>query len=133
MPAENCYIYSYTHTQTHTHAHTHAHTHTHTRAHTRPLISSLMLLISIMTSPRYWYTGIQHARAATGGTAPGRADGSHSGVSEEEIRWRSEVWLCGGCWWVCGGVGKHQEELASERRASWQTYGLLITHGLPPP
>ncbi len=37
-----------------------------------------------------------------------------------------------GSWWVCGGIGKHQGELASERQASWQAYGLLITQGLPP-
>lgn len=35
---------------------THFHTHTHKLKHTRP--SSLMLLISIITSPRYEYIGI---------------------------------------------------------------------------
>lgn len=35
--------------------------------------------------------------------------------------------------WLCGSIGKHQGELASERQASWQAYGLLITQGLPPP
>lgn len=39
----------------------------------------------------------------------------------------------GGVWWIWGSVGKHQGELASERQASWQARGLLITQGLPPP
>lgn len=38
-----------------------------------------------------------------------------------------------GAWRVCGGRGKHQGELACERQASRQAYGLLITQGLPPP
>lgn len=85
--------------------------HTHTCSHThwnRP--SSLMLLISIITSPRYWYTGIHHARAATGGTAPGRADGSHSGGSEEREEMMNVcVWVgLVGLWWYrkrSGGIG----------------------------
>lgn len=36
-------------------------------------------------------------------------------------------------WWDCGGIGKHQGELASKRQASWQAYAPLITQGLPPP
>lgn len=95
-----------------------------------------MLLISIITSPRYRYTGIHHARAATGGTAPGRADGSHSGGNEEKSRWGSDnMCVCGqgggvvGLWWyrkTSGGIGFW-------RQASWQAYAPLITQGLPPP
>lgn len=59
-----------------------------------PLLPSppprLALLISIITSLWYWYAGIRRARAATGGNAPGRADGSHSGGSEEENRRRTD-------------------------------------------
>lgn len=44
------------------------------------------------------------------------------------------VYVCGWWgWWICGGVRKHQGELASMRQASWQAYGLLITQGLPQP
>lgn len=97
------------------------------------------LLISIITSPWYCYTGIHRARAATGGNAPGRADGSHSGGSEEENRWRTDgvcVHVGSGICWVSAGVGGKKSRgrgPASDRQVSWQAHGLLITQGLPAP
>lgn len=57
------------------------------RSVTQPVF---MLRGSIITSLRYCCTGIRHTRAATGGTAPGRADGSLSG-GREGIKVTEEV------------------------------------------
>lgn len=106
------------------------HTHTQTQTH-QALLPHAAHLDNYLPQVRVHRDN--NARAATGGTAPGRADGSHSGGSEEKKRWRSDgVCVCGqGDRWVCAGVGKHQGELASERQASWQAYSLLIMQGLP--
>lgn len=61
--------------------------HAETLYNTQPF---LRLLAWIITSLRYSYTGRRRTRAATGGTAPERADGSHSG-GREGIKETEEV------------------------------------------